>query len=81
MSSFEADQPETVTITTCPDGHPVSEHDLFCPVCLEVVSRTSGTYWTINDGRDLHPSSAGGTSGDKEEPLRQPGRLRHRKRP
>ena len=63
----------------CPDGHPVGENDLFCPVCLALVRRSPATYWTINDGRDLHPSSAAADSLDKEVPLRQAGRFRHRK--
>lgn len=80
MSFSEGEDRPAPVAPLCPQGHPVGEHDLFCPACLEVVPRSPGTYWTVNDGRDLHPSSGDPDSLDKEPAVRQPGRYCHRKR-
>lgn len=81
MGSSEAEDSASDISHKCPDGHPVGENDLFCPVCLAVIRRAPATYWTVNGGRDdLHPSCAPAGPSDKEEPARRPGRYRQPKR-
>lgn len=67
MGSFEAEDSDSDTLSRCPDGHPVGENDLFCPVCLVLLRRSPTTYWTTNDGRDLHPSAAAADSPEEGE--------------
>ena len=78
MSAFDAE--ETDRAQTCPEGHRVGKNDLFCPTCLAIVARSPGTYWTINDGRELHPSTGDADVVEDEATVGPGVRYAHRKR-
>lgn len=79
MSSNDGEYGQGGSVRSCTNGHRVAEHDVFCPVCLELVSRPSAVYWTVNDGRDLHPSSAHADALDEMQLNRHLGGYCHRK--